>query len=427
MKFVVGDSVSVLEKDDKYYKCKVVNVSTNQIKVHYIGWKKSYDEWLPIDCDRLKKYEESCVDPDQPLCTTDDASPAAPTMAEKELQQLSPGGAHAASHSSKSMVSSGRGVTGAGVGEICVDLAGVPKKSEVCAFCACAVSFEFVTCSDCGKFFHAAPQCVGLTEMMIRGLLDGGKALTYHCTHCRYGHSNSHQKAEGKGDNSAFDQLLVAVGALCAQVRMLTENFRALHAKPLGLGGIDAASGKIQVNQMVREEVFEVQEQSKRRANVILKGFGDDVNDAKTKFKEVSKQLINVEYELDDIVKVNGQSGMYRCKILNEEIRTEILLNAKKMKDIDRFKKVFIQRDLTYKQRQEMYKKRELFRSQAAGQSDIPVGSYAEAAKIGGSCAADHGSLRNAGRGVSHGAARGGMRGCGIAGPSNVEKNKVNF
>ena len=62
-----GDYVAVKElRDSLFYKCKVVQVQKNQIKIHYQGWNKKYDEWVSLDSDRLSRNVESILPPPPP-------------------------------------------------------------------------------------------------------------------------------------------------------------------------------------------------------------------------------------------------------------------------------------------------------------------------------------------------------------------------
>ena len=50
-----GTTVKVTDKKDgKLYECKVLKTSANRIKVHYVGWNRSRDEWLQSDDPRIK-------------------------------------------------------------------------------------------------------------------------------------------------------------------------------------------------------------------------------------------------------------------------------------------------------------------------------------------------------------------------------------
>ena len=52
----VGDELEVRnKKDGKYYRCKVMAVDGSKCKVHFIGWKARYDEWVLLNRDRFKR------------------------------------------------------------------------------------------------------------------------------------------------------------------------------------------------------------------------------------------------------------------------------------------------------------------------------------------------------------------------------------
>ena len=45
-----GDFIFVLDKkDNQPYKCKIVQVEDDKIKIHYHKWNNSHDEWLEKD------------------------------------------------------------------------------------------------------------------------------------------------------------------------------------------------------------------------------------------------------------------------------------------------------------------------------------------------------------------------------------------
>ena len=99
---------------------------------------------------------------------------------------------------------------------------GADSSGKLCAFCGCSLTVVSIDCRDCGKSFHPVSECVGLKRGVIDGLLkDESRAITYHCIQCR---CSQHDKRALMGSidslvgESAFNQLVVAVGALCAQV-----------------------------------------------------------------------------------------------------------------------------------------------------------------------------------------------------------------
>ena len=217
---------------------------------------------------------------------------------------------------------------------------------------------------------------MGLQSSVIDGLLaDGGHAISYHCIQCR---SNSTDGPSDLADNvssvgkTAFNQLLVAVGALCAQVRALSVSSGACQCKKeLGPGPRIHERAATQAGEAVRDQVREVYEQDKRKLNVILRGFGDNMENAKDLFKNVVRRLINKECDLIEMCKVSGQTSLFRAKISDMDLRSEILSSAKRLKDMEGYHRLFIQRDLTYQQRQELFKRRDLLRAQVGAVTSV--------------------------------------------------------
>ena len=404
-------------KDDRFYECKVVQLREDEVKIHYKGWSNNHDEWVALDSSRIAREDDP----------TRDASP------------FSPGGALNVSGQSSELERLG---AGGGVEDECGSSMGDQFEQELsgaCAFCNCNLTSKAVDCRDCGKSFHPLPECVGLPEGTIRGLLaDGGRAVSYHCMRCRSDQRNILNQTGESSNNavgqSAFIQLIVAVGALCAQVKSLAQDLNAIKVPPAGTPRPSisnpppnqlVSSQSVSFKETVRVEVREVQEQEKRKHNVILKGFGNDLNAVEGKFKNLVHRLIGSDCELQDIARIKGQQGMYRAKIFNEEIRHEILTNANKLKGMEGCQSVFIQRDLTYKQRQELFRKKDLLRTSEGGEGCQGLPSHRVAIGDGSevhSGGVDRGDRVVAGRGRgqfgrrgSASQGRGGGRGRGSA------------
>ena len=76
-------------------------------------------------------------------------------------------------------------------------------------------------------------------------------------------------------------------------------------------------------------------------------------------FEDVWKYIIGSDKVLQkDIVCINRNEKLYRAKIQNGEIRRFLISNSKRLKD-STFMNVFINRDLTYNQRRELFRWRE--------------------------------------------------------------------
>ena len=75
------------------------------------------------------------------------------------------------------------------------------------------------------------------------------------------------------------------------------------------------------------------------------------------KFRSIC-QVLNVGHiELSDVRQI-GNRRLFRAKILNDDKRKELLLIAKKLKALKEYEKMCIQKDLTFRQRQELYERR---------------------------------------------------------------------
>ena len=51
----VGDKLHVRDKkDSQFYRCTVVSIDNEKIKIHFIGWNKKHDEWFRLDSCRIR-------------------------------------------------------------------------------------------------------------------------------------------------------------------------------------------------------------------------------------------------------------------------------------------------------------------------------------------------------------------------------------
>ena len=107
-----------------------------------------------------------------------------------------------------------------------------------------------------------------------------------------------------------------------------------------------------------------------------MRGFDcESVNDVCEKFNNIC-QVLNIGIiEVTDIVQI-GDKRLFRAKVLNDEKRKELLLVAKKLKSLKEYEKVYIQKDLTFRQRQELYERR-------YGRGVLQSGNRSEIAKDG--------------------------------------------
>ena len=127
-----------------------------------------------------------------------------------------------------------------------------------------------------------------------------------------------------------------------------------------------------------------MQDRERRKDSVILRGLLNlETNEGKVKFKELCQLLINREVNLTDVVCINGDKGLFRAKIENAQVRRALLQEAHKLKQSQSFASVYLHRDLTYSQRQELRSRRSAQgpaqadtrdRGDATGEPNPPLG-----------------------------------------------------
>eukprot|EP00475_Leptophrys_vorax_P028481 TRINITY_DN4121_c0_g1_i1.p1 TRINITY_DN4121_c0_g1~~TRINITY_DN4121_c0_g1_i1.p1 ORF type:complete len:912 (-),score=279.12 TRINITY_DN4121_c0_g1_i1:98-2833(-) len=57
------DLVDALDKTNKWYESKVLDVKENEVFIHYNGWADRWDEWIPKDSDRLAQVHTHTTGP----------------------------------------------------------------------------------------------------------------------------------------------------------------------------------------------------------------------------------------------------------------------------------------------------------------------------------------------------------------------------
>ena len=90
----------------------------------------------------------------------------------------------------------------------------------------------------------------------------------------------------------------------------------------------------------------------------------ENVAIAQREFQSVMTHLIGTNVQLHGFTKVKPNLDIYRVKIPNNDIILKILENAKVLKTHPKFNKIYIQKDLTYLQRQYLYQKRLKYRQE---------------------------------------------------------------
>ena len=115
----------------------------------------------------------------------------------------------------------------------------------------------------------------------------------------------------------------------------------------------------------IRQEIKEMNEIAKRRNSVIIKGLvADTPRDLSQKFSRLSQEVMGTPVTLTDVTRIPNHNNIFRAKILNDDVRKQVLDKSKILKGTE-YNNVYISRDLTYSQRSLMFARRQARRSEA--------------------------------------------------------------
>ena len=198
-------------------------------------------------------------------------------------------------------------------------------------------------------------QCTGLSIRAIECIqAEGGAGVRFICSACRCNSSNGTQSGS-LSDKESISQLHQIVKSLAESVAQLT-------AKVNMVINSETSSSRNQQNfnrESLYTEMREFEERKKRRESLIVRGVRGASDEAFLQtFANLSQSLINSNITPDNIYCINRESGMFRVSIKDINIRRDILINSKRLKDITEYRQIYIARDLTYVQRQEMRARR---------------------------------------------------------------------
>ena len=434
MRFKTKDKIKVRDKKDGLiYDCTVVKTRNNQVMVHYIGWKKSRDEWLnsadprivsgsagssrttslepesppPLDRTSTEKeidelYKSICSQPvghvvevhslhqyDQPTNNKRKRSPDPDlTTIENNRKRslithpneiegvVSEDGVSQADRGSPRTVPASQLLgdqqlllppttlcppDASGTTAASLDLgnrevsACVPVSETNCGLCQISIPQSKVKCTTCDKIFHPDTMCTGLADQVISVLLsntDG--SLLYKCCFCRLSTND---------DSAGRLQLAKIVGQLVKAIKS-TVNPPSVPPRV-----VNDTAGSTSTRNDILSQVRELREREKRRDYVIIRGLQNiTVPQVRLKVSSISDLLHIAPVELSDIQPV-GNSNLFRAKISNEASRKQLLMKCHQLRNTEEFSHVYINRDLTFQQRQDLRERR----AAATGQSSSTV------------------------------------------------------
>ena len=234
--------------------------------------------------------------------------------------------------------------------------AGGQSGRNACDLCQRMLGESVVICHVCTRRFHAVKACLGVEDETIEVLLrENVGAIKYVCCICRNEDLGSVE--DSIGNNKAIPQILSIIGRLVNNVSQLRES--ALVSKNIiptdtspGLQHAPTLNGNV-----VMSHVREVHEREKRKSSIVLRGFGDrNAEGMRALFREICNFLGVGEIELNNLVRVNPT--IYRAKISLDEDRLRLLSSTYKLKNSTEYRNIFIQKDLTFQQRNEVIRKR---------------------------------------------------------------------
>ena len=204
--------------------------------------------------------------------------------------------------------------------------------------------------------------CVGVDEEVISCFLwVKSGALRYLCCRCRVSIKSKSNFPAGQSD-SALEQLLKVAGTLSARVARVRELMSKIEEISESRGtAVDVhrqAGSSSTSREVMLLELRELYEQERRQCSVILRGFNAvNQNDVKRKFADICVLLSVDQIELSGLTRIN-EMGLFRAKIMNKEQRSLLLSRVKNLRNSEAYRSVYIQRDLTYRRRQEMMVRR---------------------------------------------------------------------
>ena len=242
--------------------------------------------------------------------------------------------------------------------------------NELCGVCNIVVGNDGIGCDQCSHWYHPTTQCTGLKSNTIACIQEeGGDTIRYVCSECRC-QPRLHNQAGSANisapgpelSQDAMGQLFEMVKSIAQSVALLTTKFESIVSSGVS-NSLHNMPSAVTAGGTTRDSLFaefhEFDERKKRKESVIVRGIVA-ANEAEfsTIFGRISSVILGRSVVPDNIVCINHQANLYRIKISDSDTRRNILMNAKNLKDDNNYKTVYLSRDLTFLQRQELRARR---------------------------------------------------------------------
>ena len=156
-------------------------------------------------------------------------------------------------------------------------------------------------------------------------------------------------------------QIFEMVKSLAETVTALTQQVAILVAQPNTSSGPSIAGGSaIQSREELYAELWEFEERRKRRDSLIIRGSGaQNIVGFTEFFADVSEALTGQRVVPDETYCVNQERSLYRVKISDFKVRSNIIDKSRNLRNIEAYRNIYINRDLTFKQREELRTRRD--------------------------------------------------------------------
>ena len=202
---------------------------------------------------------------------------------------------------------------------------------------------QAVMCDICKTYYHQ--ECGGLSDELMQIInrygVFGSREIPWHCKICK----------------KYANQLVGEMVDLRRRQDMLERDVKLIKSQLEGSLHSDSCTSN---KEDVKRTVKEVLEQEKRQLNVIIQNLPDvDENTSQGKMlKSVSdlfrRKLDVSPKEIENTVKIStGRGYLVKVQLKNKLARKTVLMNAKRLKDDEIYKEVYLKPDLTYEQRQQ--------------------------------------------------------------------------
>ncbi|KAK3894276.1 hypothetical protein Pcinc_001970 [Petrolisthes cinctipes] len=105
--------------------------------------------------------------------------------------------------------------------------------------------------------------------------------------------------------------------------------------------------------------IVEMEERKKRKDSLVFHDIRtNNLAEAKVQLSQITTAILGSDLSLDDVFCINKDKGIYKAKCTVKELRDNLLFKAKSLKDIPVYKGVYVNRNLTFTHRQELFIRR---------------------------------------------------------------------